>query len=449
MTSVRTQTKAAALLAAFALALAALWASAQPATALAADLAAGSLDGAAATQVETQSTYEYLDSAGKITISDRTAGTATYNESTKTITLNGVKAKALSINIQGGSFTLVMNGASSLQDLFSYSSLTVKGAGSLAISESLDAFDNSVLTMTQGTISGQVFAGKLTMTGGKIMGSGVTAKISARNGLVMSGGTIALSSPKYTGISVTNGDFTMTGGTLSVLNAGSSGVDVSHYATTSSPNTGKITITGGSLSITVKAPTTSYAMYAASMSNPLGCFKTLQGRLPFGAQFTVGNNLYQVMKLTMDVKLMQYNGKAKKVKVNKVSFGGYNYEVGGIGAGAFNTKAGKKVTSIALNSYITEIGAKAFANTKALKKLTFKYMGWMKRVYDAKYNLKKVKVDSASVIAKKAFTKCGKNGGKSLTVVIGRTGVWHKEAAKYKKLLRSRGMSKSAKLKTY
>ena len=183
--------------------------------------------------------------------------------------------------------------------------------------------------------------------------------------------------------------------------------------------------------------------------NKLGVFKTITGRLTQGAQFVVGKNLYQVMKSSMYVTLVKYNAASKKPKINKATYGGYAYEVGGIGANAFNTAAGKKVTSITINSYITQIGKNAFANTKALKTLTFKSTTGIKRVYDSKYNLKSVKVYPDCTVAKKAFAKAGKGGGTQLTVKLGKYGIWSKEAAKYKKFLKSKGLSGSAKLKTY
>ncbi|MBR0405243.1 MAG: leucine-rich repeat protein [Eggerthellaceae bacterium] len=441
-------------LAAFAVAFAALimafGVSAQPADAYAADLVAGGLDANASAQVDAQSTYEHPGNDSKISIGDKTAGTVSYNASTKTITLDNVKAETLSIYYEGQSFTLVLNGSSSLTNLFSYSSITMKGTGSLAVSDTFCAFNKSVLTMTQGTIQGKVQAGSLVMRGGTIKGSGDSANIIAKYGLTMSSGTINLASPKYTGISISSGDFTMTGGSLSVTNAGSDAIDVSKYANSSSiVNIGKATISGGSLTLTVANPKYSSAVYAGSMSNKLGCIKTIAGRLPCGAKFTVGGNLYEVMKSTMYARLLKYNAKSKKAKINKATYGKYAYEVAGIGANAFNTAAGKKVTSITINSYLTEIGAKAFYNTKALKTLTLKSTGWMQRLYDKKYNLKKVKVAKDCSVARKAFSKAGKKGGKGLTVKLGKSGVWSKEAGKYKAFLKSKGLSSSAKLKTW
>ena len=441
--------KRAWLTAVFAVLAAALWMGAQAVPAHAAELAAGSLSAQAPVQVGTQSGFEYLDADKNISVRDRTAGSVSLNASTNTITLNGLSAKSLSINPEGKSFTLVLNGISSLDGFYSYSSITVNGSGSLAVSDTLNVFDKNVLTVNKGTIQGQVYASTLVMKGGAIKGSGDSAKISTRYGITMSGGTIALANPKYTGINVTNGDFTMSGGDLSVTGAGSSAICVSKFEGNSTANTGKATITGGSLTVSVTTPTSSWAIDAGITSNTLDCFKSIQGRLSNGAQFVVGGNQYQVMPHSFNVRLVKYGAKAKKAKVEKVTYGGYAYEVGAIGANAFNNSAGRKVTSITVNSYLYEIGANAFANTKALKTLAFKSTGWIKRVYDKKYNLKSLKVNADCSIAKKAFSKAGKGGGKNLTVKLGKSGVYRKEVAKYKKFLKKKGLSGKAKLKQW
>lgn len=408
-------------------------------------LEAGGID-AQGVQVSTQD-YEDLDADGKIYIRDRTAGTATYNASTKTITLTGVSANSLWINPEGQSFTLVLNGANKLEVVYSNSSLTVKGAGSISVSDSFNVFDN-VLNMTQGTIDGAVYAGSLNMKGGTIKGAGDLAIVSARNGLTMTGGSIVLSSSTHNAINISNGDFTMSGGSISVTNAKYGAISVSKYASSSSTNTGKATITGGTLTLTTADPKTCWAIDAGMISNKLGCIKTISGRLSQGAQFTVGKNLYKVMKSSPYVTLVKYNAKSKKPKVNKAKYGGYAYEVGGIGAGAFNTAAGKKVTSITINSNISQIGKNAFANTKALKTLMFKYTAWIKRV-ESGSRLKSLKVSSGCTVAKKAFAKAGKGGGKQLTVKLSKYGVSNNEVAKYKKFLKSKGLPGKAKLKTW
>ena len=70
------------------------------------------------------------------------------------------------------------------------------------------------------------------------------------------------------------------------------------------------------MTLTVADPKYGSAVYAGSMSNKLGCFKTLAGRLPYGAQFEVGSNLYSVMKSTSYAQLVKYCDTAHITKID-------------------------------------------------------------------------------------------------------------------------------------
>jgi hypothetical protein len=101
-----------------------------------------------------------------------------------------------------------------------------------------------------------------------------------------------------------------------------------------------------------------------------------------------------------DAQLVRYKAAKRKAKVNKVKFGGETYDVSDIGANAFNTAAGHKVTSIKLGESVTQIGRHAFFKTTSLKKLD------LNSATDLIYYFEQPA--EASEIFNKAFSKCGK-----------------------------------------
>ena len=407
--------------------VASLWICTQPATAYAANLATGSLDAAGATQIQTQSDEIYLDNERNIILYDKTSGYAAYDPQTKTITLRSVKASKLAVNIEHDEFELVLDGTSYLERVSFRSDLTVQGTGSIVTSKRFDVNvegDPCTLTMLSGKIdSNNVYCGSLRMKGG----------------------AITVIDPTYEGIYVEDGDMVMTGGVITVTGAHAAAIDA--FKMENGKRAGKVVITGGKLTAKVLHPGTKYAVWAGSMSNKVSSLVDIEGILPTGAKFKKDKNVYRVMDyVEQTAKLVKYNG-GKTATINKVKYGKATYKIAGIGAGAFNTSAGKKVTSIAIKSKLSRIESKAFYGTKSLKTLKIRKPYFIKQ--NGKGSSLKLKVRSGCSVSKKAFTKCGKGGGKNLTVVLYNDGVKKSEASTYKSFLVKRGLPKSAKLRQY
>ena len=366
-----------------------------------------------------------------------------------------VKSGTIKGNITSGA-DFAMSGGTVKGNVWAYNGAAKMSGGTIAGSLSTD----KKLTMTKGTIkyvsgdSSVVSCYGLDMKGGTISATNAKYGVSVRGSegvagnLKMTGGKIAIAGTSYTGLSISGGNLVMSGGTLAVTGSHQDAISVSYNRYRSKNYGGKVQIKGGAFKATVKTPKSYYAVYATSMTNKLTATKAIVGRLSPGAQFKVGGNLYKVMKYSA-AKLAKYGSSKTSATINKVTYGKHAYDVEGIAAGAFNSKAGQKVKSIVVASLVSEIGAKAFYNTKSLTSLRFNYTGWIKRVYDSNYNLKSLKVNSGYTVSAKAFTKCGKNGGKGLTVSLGKNGIWSKEAGIYKTFLAGRGLSRSAKLKSY
>ncbi len=354
----------------------------------------------------------------------------------------------------GGAFT--MTGGKVVGNVSAFNGSAKMTGGAIKGALSIDG----KLTMKGGTISltnvedAAVRCSSLAMTGGSIVakncsnGVSVHGKSGTAHNLVISGGRIEVVSPNYTGIMVSGGNLLQKGGKLAVVGAQRSGISVTRLTHNGKAYGGKATIKGGIFKATVKTPSTYWALDATVISNKIASVKALTGRVAKGMQFKRGGNVYKTMD-SYSAKLVKYGSSKTKAVINKVTYGKNSLEVQGIAALAFNTTAGKKVTSIVVDSFLEEIGSKAFANTKSLKALRFNYTSWMKRNYDSSYNLRSVTVYPGDIVSAKAFYKCGKGGGKYLKVSLGKNGVWHKDASVYKRFLISRGLSRSAKLKTY
>lgn len=319
-------------------------------------------------------------------------------------------------------------------------SLSIDGAGGNGICSKGDLLISgasvSVANITEGFPSVCSEDGAVTMSAGSLkiakcnMGiscakaftlNGANAKVSMSSlsnygvnsyGFACESGSFAVSGCKQ-GIYST-GDVRVTGGTVKVSKASDMGV----YA-----YTGKIRISKGSVSALCTSAS-KYALYASKgISNKAVCLKRVKGVLGQGATFVANDNTYKATKYSNRVTLKSYGSAKKKVSVNKVKYGASNYYVVGIGSKAFNTERGKAVTSVVLGFRVTTIGSKAFYGTSALTSL---------------------KVNRSSALEwhlnKKAFTKCGKNSGKSLKVRCKRS----TDAASLKKLFVKAGMSKKA-----
>ena len=381
------------------------------------------MDGAGVMQVSTQDDYVYLDADKKIEIYKMTAGRYSYNAQTKTIKLFSLEATNLNINIKGQTFKLELYGTSSLEDVDSLSSIVVNGSGSIVVDSMLTIVKPSGLTVQGGTIDGTISCGWLKMQGG----------------------TIKNINPQYEGMYVTDGDLTMTGGTIQITGAHAAAIDL--YKKVDGKFVGKAVFKGGSVTAKVLNPDSKYAIWAGSIANALSCMKEIAGLLSPGAKFKAGKNIYKVIdENKRTVKLFKYHGGEKAV-VNRVSYGRVIYKVTGIGNSAFNTKEGKAVTRLTIKPKVSQIGSKAFYGMSSLERLRIPQPYFIERT--GKGKTLKLKVRSECSVSKTAFAKCGKNGGKGLVVKLYSKGVHKSEASTYKKFLASKGLSTNIKLKQY
>ncbi len=172
--------------------------------------------------------------------------------------------------------------------------------------------------------------------------------------------------------------------------------------------------------------------YDGKITNKPARLKSIKGRLGKGAQFKKSGTTYKVTNAGYYVTLQKYGSSKKKVKINTVKYGSASYNVSAVAAKAFKNKKGSKVTSLTIGYNVEKIGKKAFYGMKKLKTLN------LRSAYG--FSLEKGK---AKHIGSKAFSKCGKNKGKSLKVKTGWSDTKHQK--KYKKALSSRGLSKKAK----
>lgn len=198
-----------------------------------------------------------------------------------------------------------------------------------------------------------------------------------------------------------------------------------------------VTISGGKVSATCESADDCAIDCGGNgkISNSYKRLGKIRGRLGVGTTFKSGGNTYRVLGYT-EIKLVSYGSSKTKVSVNNVKFGGYEYRVSAISANAFNTKAGHKVSSITLGSSIKSIGKHAFYKTAKLKTLNMRFP-----MYLFKYNSSSKWTTSG--IAKGALSKCGKAGGKGLTVRVGSYGYVPKQT---KKALVRVGLSSKAKV---
>ncbi|MCR5702659.1 MAG: InlB B-repeat-containing protein [Lachnospiraceae bacterium] len=137
--------------------------------------------------------------------------------------------------------------------------------------------------------------------------------------------------------------------------------------------------------------------------------------------------------------------KAKKVKVpDTVTLNGVTYKVTKVADNAF--KNNKAITEITLGNNITEIGSNAFAGAKNLKKVTvgsnITTIG--ANAFNGCSKLRTIIIKSKKLNKKKLHKKAFKGIKKSTVIKV------HKSKVKaYKKLFRSKGLSKKVKVKKY
>ena len=452
----------------------------------------------------------YESDAGYIEIRGITSGSVAYDPATKTITLDNASGSDAMVWVQLAEQAINLNlvGESKLGfDTYKEGkTLTVSGDGRLigrilsrcgrnvitqsgtieGILDTSDTDENGEevwgdVTLKGGTVSGTVECGMLCIDGGAIVASNCKDFAIRADGLDMNGGKIELgkcvSGIRVTkslsmsdgairmtnitdgdgeGYGISAGSITQTGGSVELLKC-----DVPLSAD------GKVTIKGGTLSATARAPKANHAIDAKSMTCKEGCLKAIEGGLPKGMCFSAGGNSYQVLNRIGDVALLKYGAKSKKPVLGSTTYGKYTYAVTKIASKAFDTKSGRKVTAITLrNGSYTKSRAKlkdwtiakyAFYNTKSLRKLTIKNKIWREVVDYSGRNPAFKSVKASSTIKKNAFAKCGRNGGKGLTIVVDlaeRVTMSSRDwfvpegwASRFKSVLVSKGMSKYAKIK--
>lgn len=229
------------------------------------------------------------------------------------------------------------------------------------------------------------------------------------------------------GQAISGYNVTIKGGTYSLSTCHEGGID----------SRKNVTISGGKVNVACES-TDSYAINCGpngKVSNSYKLLGKIRGCLGKGATFKVDRNMYKVCDLSR-VKLVSYGSSKTKANASTAKFGGYKYRISAISANAFNTKAGHKVSSITLGSSVESIGKHAFYKTSKLKTLnmrsSFRLFGYNS---SSKWSTKG--------IAKGALSKCGKNGGKGLTVKAGGYGYLPK---KTKKALVRVGLSSKAKV---
>ena len=360
-----------------------------------------------------------------------------------TIDLTGYCVQARNIELSGGKISIHGNVAVGI----SAGGTVVVSKGSLTVEGVLP---NCVGVSAHGdiTVSGGTVKVSSTSKGayGLYAGEGSEGfEVLAAGNVRISGGSVSIKG-FYGGVDAEAGIITISGGTVNV-NACDRGL-IAYAGTVGGKwRGGKVSITGGAISVVVSKPSSNYAIFAGNaerkgtMSNKAACLKKISGKLPVGACFKVAGNEYAI-RTEDEATLTRYGSSKKSVTLNKVSFGGSTFEVRGIGANAFNTKQGRKLTSIVCKLRLKAIGKNAFTNTTSLAKLTLCLNlepVWKK---DKPRSLKAYYTGGCSV-NKTAFKKCGKAGGKKLTVRMNGSTY---ASALYVKYLRGHGLPKAAKV---
>lgn len=397
-----------------------------------------------------------------VEVDDVRSGSVTYDEETKTLTLdNAVIEGRIHTDIN---LTIQLIGDSTASYFYTYTddslyaSITITGDGTLALS---DQSECGGLTVLGGTINGRVSCGPLTVSGtGRIeytgegtavgcsslsMDGGAIVATNCDTGIDVGGydhtshnisikkGTIAIANPSNCGIQVYSGNFTMTGGTVKVTGSYWSGIYVSSDTYRGKTYGGKVVVKGGSLAVGTRYPKNYFAIFANSMTNTVASLRSVIGRLPTGAKFKVLGNVYQVKDYD-EVWLTSYGSTKTAATFKNVTYGKYSYRMVGVGPSAFNTKQGKKVKSLAFANELYYLGKGAFKNTVSLTSMKLNlgvYTEWKKNKYVVK------KYSGATKFASGCFAGMGKSKGRGLTVRIGYNG----ETSAYRTFMRKYGLS--------
>lgn len=172
---------------------------------------------------------------------------------------------------------------------------------------------------------------------------------------------------------------------------------------------------------------------AFSMLGPVNAYALSKGQT-----FKQGGNTYRIDDYDAadregEVVLVTYGSTNTKPTINTVRHKGVTFEVETIGAGAFNTARGHRVTSVKIGKHVDRIKSHAFAGCKKLKTLNMRTSdvielrkrgaGWIVDDNDAA-------TGAFTGINPKVRVLCGSNSSKY--------------RATYKKALTSRGMAPSA-----
>ena len=378
------------------------------------------------------------------------SGSVTYDESSKTLSLNNAVVSGDIIADIG--ITIKLSGNSTVGKI-QCKDLTISGSGKMTLvgaskSDYTDAVECGALRMTGGTISSSncyygVDCTSLSMTGGSIRISNCNSGVDVgtydhkTHVLSIKGGTIAVSNPSGVGIRIHSGNFAMSGGTVQVT--GSYGDGIEAYSDTSSGTTygGRVIVKGGSLTATVRDVKSYSAIYGDSMTNTIASLKSIKGRLPKGARFKVDGNIYQIRSYNETI-LTLYGSPKTAYSFNRTVYGSYVYYIYGVGANAFNTYRGRRVRNLAFANRLNYLGAGAFKNTISLTSIKLSLdvrTRWAnKRWYTSRYDTARF----SSV----CFAGMGKSRGAGLTVRIG----YSDQSSAYRAFMRKYGLPAGTKV---
>lgn len=423
--------------------------------------------------------------SGSVSIDGVSAGSASYNSQAATLTLNSITASSIHSK---RTIKIILKGKSSCTkiSLDGNSSLTVAGTGSLSLAAYISAsnfkleggtiriadktfgiwasnsfsMSGGSLVITGGGSGGTAIHsdGDVKITGGKISLTGLsdlgidagrateTEAVERPGNVTITGGTVSIEGSSHCewGIRANAGNIKITGGTVKVA-AHSRALNALRGTYKGSHRGGTVSISGGSLTATVSNPSDNYAIYAGKeVSNKAAYLKTIKGRISVGAHFKVSGNTYRIIAEDDDsrnVSLTSYGSSKTKATFNTVKYGGRTYDITVVGGEAFNTSRGKKLKKITFKQSLTKIGKKAFYKTSSLTKLDLR-LDLIEVWSSGKVTGLEPNIESCSV-AKSAFKKCGKAGGKSLTVRV--YGAPDGKSA-YRKYLKKRGLSSKTKV---
>ena len=318
----------------------------------------------------------------------------------------------------------------------------------------------TVLAMVGGTIKAAKCGSAVSVSKAFTITKGAISAVNCDNGITaqqyadaktaaitIKGGTIVVTKPSRVGINVYYGNFTMTGGKVKITGAYEYGLRAEGTTYRGKKYGGRIKITGGKLISTVRNVNKSYGAISASygMSNKTSCLVKVLGRVPVGTKIKVGGNTFEVCDYNY-ARLIQYGSSKTTVSFGKIKLAGIVYEVRSVGANAFNTSQGKKVTSLNFANNLNYVGANAFKGTAALTTLRLRLdvnEQWIPR--GNSFSIKVTTPQNAKY-SKTAFAGAGKNVGQGLTVKISGS---DEGISGYKTYLMGLGLPSAAKVGRY